>query len=221
MNTIPQRVLSEKEKGVLLLSMIGILTALSAPLAIINRLPSYRGYYLFEWLVPNNTVGYLIALTIVAACVLLPPRLPWWRMCIMGAGAGATGGVLAGILYLVMYGKNLTSLNILFLALSGAFPGVVIPAVHRSWLAGRRLHLLHYVGAALAAGSIITLLAAVFFLLKGVWKFSPAVLDMITRQLWLVPTVFSIIAMIALFVGDEVQSLLARVIPSGTAGSRA
>jgi len=188
------------------LSIVGSLTVLGAFLSLLGEIPGFKGYYLFEWLIlPSSPTGYFVAIGIATVCQLLPRGLPWWRMALAGAGTGAVFGVLGGLFYHLIHEMGLSSLNLLFLALSGAVPGLVITTIYSSWLAMRGLRLLYYIGAALIAGSIITGVASVLLLLFGTWRISPALPEVIGKQFWLVPTIFSVLVMTTLFIADLVH----------------
>jgi hypothetical protein len=197
------------------LTMVGVLTVLAVVLSLISDVPTFKGYYLFEWVVfPSSIIGYLVAVGIMTVCLLLPSSLPWWRMAIMGLGAGASASVVGGIFYFLVHGKNLTSLGVLFLAVAGALPGAVISAIYSMFLARRRLQFHCYLGAAIVAGSVITAAGSALLLLAGTWKWSRTLPEMIGRQFWLVPTVFSFVVLTALFVADRVHVHLVPPDPS-------
>jgi len=181
------------------------MSGLLALLSLFSRLTGIQDYYLFDWmLLFNNTIGYAIAVGLLTVCIFLPRGLPWWGVAMAGAGAGAMAGVLAGAYNFIVGAHRLTTLNVLFLAAAGALPGLVIPTIHACWLASRRVSVFHYIGAAIAAGTLISLFASVILVLGGAFNWSLGLVDMVFRQLWLVPTVFSVVMMAALFVADSV-----------------
>ncbi len=213
MQTTAQR-LTIRHTALVWSAMMGVLILQTVVLTLLSRIPHFRDYYLFEWLIfPSNVVGFLIAVGLLTACLLLPAGLVWWRMAINGAGAGAAASVIAGIFYSLAYGMNFTSLTILFLALAGAFPGMVIVAVYSSFLAGRGRSVVHYVGAGLVAGTVVTILASAALLMQGILLWSLDAFRVIGNQLWLVPTLFSAAVMISLFVGDFLRDVLRAKVP--------
>jgi hypothetical protein len=69
-------------------------------------------------------------------------------------------------------------------------------------LVGRRLNVIHYIGAAILAGTVITLLASGVLMAGGVLQWSPTTAGLLARRLWLVPTTFSVMGMVALSAAD-------------------
>ena len=187
-------------------SVLGVLTFMGAVFFMISAIPGFRDYYFFEWLMyPRGIIGFLIATGIATLFLLIPPGLPWWRIAISGSGAGAASSVLGGLFYFFTREMNLTSWNLLYLALCGAVPGLVISIIHSTCMASRRRHFVHYIGAALLEGSIITLLGTILLLLFGTWRLSLSLPLVIGCQFWLVPTIFSIAVMTALYVAELVN----------------
>ena len=188
------------------LSIVGVITVLSALLSSFGKLAGLQDYCLFDWMaLSSNTAGYIIAVGVGTACILLPRGLPWWCMAIAGAVTGAIAGVLAGAYNFLFAGAlGLTTLNVFFLASAGALPGLVIPTIYSAWLAPRRLSVFHYVGAAMVAGTLITLVAFGVLVLTGVFKWSFALVHLVPQQLWPAPTLFAIMVLAALSVADSI-----------------
>ena len=57
--------------------------------------------------------------------------------------------------------------------------------------------------AAVIAGTVITLLASGTLMAGGILPWSPSAAGLIARKLWLVPTTFSVVVMLALSAADS------------------